>query len=211
MVRTKGMVRNVFLLGVFLALIITAVWLLLRGSDWESRAVVGSRPDADSLRFVPREDTSPNRDQETVSGVLSIFNEELVFASSEFRLTAQEFEIEAQDFNLSLLGNPALRVENTYPTLNLRTAGTYVREGELLRLQITEVTPVLQVRMEDEVRSLPTAEQTRILTNLQSSGVRIPEADSTNPYLVTVRRVQEDPVEVRSVEDTTTRFVFVEN
>lgn len=211
MVRTKGMVRNVFLLGVFLALIITAVWLLLRGSDWGSRAVVESGPNVDSLRIDPEEDVSPNADQETVSGVLSIFNEELVFASSEFTLTPEEFEIKAQDFNLSLLGNPALRVENTYPTLNLRIAGTYVREGELLRLQITEVTPILQVRTEGEVRSLPTAEQTRILTNLQNSGVRIPEANSINPYLVTVRRVQEDPVEVRSVEDTTTRFVFVEN
>ena len=211
MVRTKGMVRNVFLLGIFLALVITSVWLLLRGSRWGQEPLFDSSAPLGvpniSLENLGRE-TEDNRE---VEGVLEIFSPELVFANSQWLQEDERFELKASGFNLSLLGNPDLRVENTYPMFDVRIAGDLSAEDDEVRLEVQELTPVFRVRREGEFLPVDAATQDNLLSQLNASGILIPEVTPEQPYVFVLRQDQTEPLQLRATEDSSARFVFVEN
>ena len=210
MVRTKGMVRNVFLLGILLALLLTAVWLLLRGSGWQPKPLFDSAVSL-SVPSVNPQNSEQSTTGDEAEGVLEIFSPELVFANGAWQAGEDSFELEASGFNLSLLGNPDLRVENTYPMFDLRLAGSLSRENEELRLEVEQITPVFRVRRSGEFLPVDAATQDELLRELSASGVLIPEVSPEQPYVFVLAQTRTEPLQLRAVENTSARFVFVEN
>lgn len=217
MVYTQGIMRNVVLLGVVLSIVLVTAWLLLRQSPYQNRPVsqiLGiSSLNEEKLPASNQNSAGQNRNASTTyAGMSELFDPRLVFANTTLTFTEDNtFILEASDFNLSLLGNPELRVQNQYPVLGIRAFGEVEPDpnGEVVVLRLQNIENTFEIREENEPSPVSSVTAQRLQNTLRDQNVTLPEPSPSQPYEVALKP-SSSPFRLSPVSEDTGYVVFVQ-
>jgi hypothetical protein len=205
---TQSFIRNVIVTGVLMALLITTIWLIVRGDE---NYLPTTSPESNQTPVNGVIENYKLPRNESYSGVLEVLSRELIYPNSSLDIENENITIKGSGYNLSLLGNDKLKVNNNYPFLDIEMTGKANKTDKGYDIFISKITPEFKVQDGNEMRPVDAPTREKILQELRSSKITFPTVSETLPYKFETLSVEKDgKLTIRGVSNSTGYFVFME-
>jgi hypothetical protein len=138
----------------------------------------------------------------------SLYKPDLQFSKSLFTISNDtNFSFSGEGLDLSLLGNPLLRIEGQYPSVNMTITGSILMNTDkIAQLTITKV----QTEFRISNQPLDTSNTQRLINIFQTSGITLPNPSKAVPlYRQGTFIPAENKLSLESTPESTFKFKFV--
>lgn len=149
----------------------------------------------------------------TYWGALQILDSELLFPKALVEFNGDNtFVITGEDFSVALLGNDKLRVNDQYPTFDMRLEGTYSNDtSDSTVITISKIGTSFRIVENKEFQSVDTTTSQSLLDGMRSSGIVIPTVSDELPYVIELNYKNSDSkIALTSVTNSSKMLFFQE-